>query len=292
MAFPAVQSSSTGSRTSNSGPFGTAIRVSMPAGVQVGDLLIAHGAGNSNLPTPLTSGWNALTTVGDVNNVKAYWKIADSGDLGATQDWTALAGSANTEAAEIGIVRITGHDPVNPIQQSHFTSSGSGGTTVNDSGITPTPLQCLFLILAAGSNSTAARTTSGYAVANNNPSWAEVFDADSAGSAGSNHTLAALASANQTSSPGNATGNATAVFSGSESNYLVGIVAIAPAITLTAPTQALTSTLIVPAFVRGIVAPIISIISTFIAPAVSTVLKKWSNQSKSTSAWNNQSKTP
>lgn len=202
-----------------------------------------------------------------------------------------MPGSSNTEGASIVITRITGHDATTPIQTSHFTATATTSSPT-DTGITPTPLQVLFLISAMGFNTTASRTTSGYSVTTSNPSWTEVADQDVTGAAGARHCLSALAWANQTANPGVATSTVSATFSGSETNAYLGIVAVQPSIASQPTSLSATFTLNAPTIARAMVVAALSFVGSLGIPTVSEVANKWANLAKNSSSWNDLNKTP
>lgn len=201
-----------------------------------------------------------------------------------------MLGNSNSESCEIGIARITGHDPVTPINTSHFTDSASNITALTDSGITPTT-QCLLLMISAALNGSGTMTVSGQQIASNNPSWTEQIDANSEGSAGTNDSQVSLAYANQSAAGGVATGADTMTASRTVNPSLTGIIAIQPPVTVTVPILSVGSSALAPSFTLGVSGALLSLTTTLFVATMSEIKNKWLNVAKIISSWTNTPKS-
>lgn len=167
--------------------------INKPAGTIDGDLMIAHAsfssqAGYDARITP--SNWNvlhAITSGGGSGNVAIWWKIASS--EGSSYDFGGTTGAGNPF---IGYITTWFNNrSSSPIDTSSENDDTSSNTTATGAAITPTASpEAIMLFLVSGTN--ASTTVSGYAVANNNPTWTERYDAVS--SSGGNHAWLAMAS--------------------------------------------------------------------------------------------------
>ena len=104
--------------------FGTTITVSVPAGVQDGDLLYAAVAMQSATAIPTPAGWTLIRSTKDGANLirlATFYRIA-SGDAGASYTWTVDAVTPETA----GIAAYTGVDPLTPLDVQGGGSGGSG----------------------------------------------------------------------------------------------------------------------------------------------------------------------
>ncbi len=116
---PVVESTNEDSATSSP------LTVTKPSGTVTGDLILGCFASNwdgSSLPTfsQVTGGWTPLFQHSYGGGFQAsadamYWRIVENGDT--TWDF-GIAGVFATAAAFV--LRISGHDPVNPIGSSSF----------------------------------------------------------------------------------------------------------------------------------------------------------------------------
>jgi hypothetical protein len=135
---------------------------------------------------------------------------------------------------------------------------------------------------------TANRTWSGYAVANNNPSWTE--DADtSAGGSGTEKATVAVAHANYGAALGGATGNASATTSGAGTSelFFFGM----------QPAKLTTTSVVMHLLVNG--GTFIGLITAVAAamhfvigtPIVKDIAKLWRNTAKHDADWINEPKS-
>lgn len=156
---------------------GATLTITKPTSLASGDLMIALLWGRRSADTWATlSGWtklgNATSTDGTDSNLTVLAKVADAGDAAAS-DFTFTPAAGHEEKKGV-LMRITGDfsGGVGSLITSDFDNdvTPSGGTATASGGVTPVADNSL-LILAIIQNSTAA--LSGYAIANNNPSWTE-----------------------------------------------------------------------------------------------------------------------
>jgi hypothetical protein len=193
--------------------------IAKPAGLTVGDLMIAQVVSKSS-GTAVTapSGWTQIRQDVSGTSVRSalFWKIATSSDTSAT-DFTFTTGKESNGGA---ITAWYGHDPTTPIDANNGQGNAAS-TTVTSPGITPSAANCVILMICGVGD---RNTQSNYAIATDNPpSWTEQYDLQT--NAGSKCALA-LGSATRPQT--SATGNGTATTSASTAN--VGqLVAIRPA---------------------------------------------------------------
>jgi len=205
----------------------TSCVITKPAGLTVGDLMIAqtvfHSLAESpSIPSP-PDGWTLIRqdreSSGDGYIRGAlFWKIADADDVAAdTFTFSNDLACSNRGA----ITAWTGHDTTTPINASNGLSNAAS-TTVTSTGVTPTVANCVILMICGVADN---NTQSNYAITTDNPaSWTEAYDLLT--TLGDDCALAmGYALRPETS----ATGNGTATTSASDVN--VGqLVAIAPAV--------------------------------------------------------------
>jgi len=142
MAFPQIVGSAITTEASQGGDPHT---VNLPAGIQSGDLLVmgvcprgtsgATSTGWTRFDNPLTSSPNA----------RVLWKIAD-GTEGAT---VSVSAAYNNIGAVV--LRITGHDSVNPIEAAAWVNVDGGvAQSIDPAVLTPTGGAKDYLWLAFG----------------------------------------------------------------------------------------------------------------------------------------------
>jgi len=183
MALVVASTSSASTSNTNS------LVVTKPASVASGDLLlmITHGdwvATNGNWPT--LTGFTRIQEKeqnqgSDDANVALYYKIADSGDVSASNYTISYPGGATAGAAAV-MMRVTGWTTGNPI---YTTSDGGyqsdGDATVNVSGLSlARPVPQLLLIFGASRGAENYVDFGIYQItsSDSNPSWTEVAELD------------------------------------------------------------------------------------------------------------------
>ncbi len=195
--------------------------IDKPTGTVSGDLMLAHIALNysSSSISAVPSGWTLTDSDSSNFGGFVYQKIA-GGSEPSTYTWSvSVLGSTSAVGA---ISSWTNPHQTTPVDVKSERANASSTTATGDT-ITPTTAPesvLLFFVAYTG----GAYSVSGYAVANNNPSWTEAYDyvVDS----GLNDAGIALAYASRDLIT--ATGSATATISSAAANY-VNILSIRPA---------------------------------------------------------------
>lgn len=148
-AQPAVQSA--GSK-GNGGSAISSIIISKPDGLAAGDLMVAcigYESGSDVCVSPPAS-WTAILKTDNGSNcgISTFWKIASANDASAISfEFIFLNSNCSgptTKKNSGGIVRITGHDPTNPINIQSGVPTSSSTSHVAPS-ITPTVSNTLVL---------------------------------------------------------------------------------------------------------------------------------------------------
>jgi len=205
------------------GVVSTSCVIVKPAGLSVGDLMLAHIScrkytGTIDAVVP-PANWTEIRQ--DLNNDSAirsalFWKIAVQADVGAT-DFTFTTDDLENLGA---ITAWTGHDATTPINANNGQGNDAS-TTVTSPAITPSVASCMICMFCCV---TEAITVSNYAIATSNPaSWSEAYDMNTTAGWDVSTAMGYAERAETTS-----TGNGTATLSASERN-IGQIVAIAPA---------------------------------------------------------------
>lgn len=208
-----VASSNTATGSTNS------LVITKPTGLASGDLMVCFLSGNPNggvIDTP--SGWtSAQSTSSTFVMQKTIWKVADSTDASATNfTFTRTANSTFFGC----LARITGQDTTTPIATSNSATMGTTNT-ITITTVTPSKSNSLLMLGGVALSAGSPRSFSGYATANNNPTWTEIQDTGAISG-----RYAGLAYA--TYSPSSATGNCTISLSNTEDESSGHIVVINP----------------------------------------------------------------
>lgn len=155
---------------------GTSWVTTKPVGLAVGDLMILLGAiPNGTISAP--SGFAAISTgeiaqSGGAKRLMSYYKIADAGDVAASNFTTTNGASAY---GNVAIVHVTGlFAPATKWSWNAGGSSNTASPSINAT-ITPSnrPNNLLFQFWCGSQVVTAL---SGYAIATSNPTWTEILD--------------------------------------------------------------------------------------------------------------------
>lgn len=167
VAFGSIQ-------TATSDTSSGSLEITKPTGLSVGDLMIAV-LGNHDDATDWThSGWTALDGLNDGGNSasNSLFKIADSSDVAASS--FVFTGGAGADETVGCIIRVTGDTFAGAGNiQLDLTKVDDQGATTYTGGVTPLKNNDLLIMVGVKTN---AGSASSYAVANNNPSWAERAD--------------------------------------------------------------------------------------------------------------------
>lgn len=196
--------------------------ISKPSGLADGDIMVAFLYRNGDgLGFATLSGW---ALVEDVNNgsfsTTVLAKKADSGDVAAST-FTFSPDSTSGDNSAGSIVRVSGN--FTQVVTTYLADAGgvdtsSGGeNAVAYTGLTPVAANSLLLMFIGTTNGSNDVDVSGYAVANNNPTWTEIANV--------NQTYADYGIAHGSYASASATGNFSAVvnFNGSYIGHLVSI---------------------------------------------------------------------
>jgi len=202
----------------------TAINITKPTGLTVGDLMVAQICSDQSNGESITppSGWTQyLQSLGGSGNDKSviFWKIADSADTSAST-FNFSQGAANRRAGGIAVFYNT--DGTTPIVTSNADVAQSGTNPSFNNTITP-PANCILCILTM-QRGAAKTNVSGYAIATDNPTWTETWDETTALSDDYGISMAYSAVRSATS----ATGNSSVVGGGTSEEWIGQIIAIQP----------------------------------------------------------------
>lgn len=155
----------------------TSVTVAKPTGLTVGDLMVALVAVSANSVTLSATGWTSARSQensGDGIKGEIFWKIADSGDVAAS-NFTFNQSGAGTGMAG-AILRISGYKNnagvVIPITGSE--SADNDSTPSYAFSLTPAEANAMLVFFTVAKNGgvNAANVTD-YAIATSNPSWTE-----------------------------------------------------------------------------------------------------------------------
>lgn len=252
--------------------------ITPPSGITDNDGLVAvltieDGVTVSSAPT----GWSLGISDGTAGQPETYvyWKVASSES--GSYSWT-LSGTGKCAGA---ILRFSGTHTTDFFDQSAKNVQTNNNTPTFTNTITPSQANS-FLVFFIGAVNASDSTVSTYAIANDNPSWTEVFNSTLDGSF--NMVMGvAYASRPETS----ATGNSSAVVggdAGSDSTGFMFNLAPEPNATVTPSVINLTSSVIDPLSVSAgsIATPsVIDITASIQAPTITTADPKWVNEDKS-----------
>lgn len=165
------------SATQNSQGGDSDITVTKPTGLASGDMLVAFCIRDvDGFDTP--SGW---TLLGEGGIITSFAKVADSGDAAASNFTFSPAGTSG-DTSIVMLVRLTGTftgGVANLVIDAQGTDASTGGENLASfSGLTPVANNSVLLMAGAIQEGTDV-AFSGYATANNNPSWTEQYDLSS-----------------------------------------------------------------------------------------------------------------
>lgn len=195
---------------------GSSVTVTKPTGLAVGDLMIAHYAyGDATDTMGTLSGWTH-----EVNNESAggtsiktgiQWKIADSGDVAASNFTFSLSGASNSPI--VALIRIDGYVSTDLLNNAGELIGNSGSPSYNNT-VTPISPSSLMLFFITAGNPGATPNISNYAMTTDNPTWSELYQVDVA----SSHCIS-LGYATRTATTATGNSSATITGSGSQDSY-------------------------------------------------------------------------
>lgn len=254
----------------------SSIVITKPASLAVGDLIVAQIFSTST-PNSLPSGFTQLLTTVNTNRSTICYKVADSGDVAASDFTFGLPG---TELSGGALIRISGATSANPIPESAGATATNTATPSFANTITPHVADSLLLFFTT-TTATSITGISTYAVTTSDPSWTEIYDSIASSVRGFS---AAYATRPQTTATGNSTCAGANIFT--TSTWTGQILAIMPPFESN-PAETVTCTDVAQN-------TIISTYSDTVTP-VDTVIsekqKTWVTVNKSSSTWLSQDKS-
>lgn len=273
------------------------ITITKPTGLAVGDIMVAFITDTSSDINDDITGWSEHPSVdlgGGNNGMKIYYKIADAGDVAASNftflfDDSLGNGGSSTYMSGV-IVAVQGTSPVIDTSFIDEDADTDGGTTNNYAGGLNLSQAGLLIMAVLGVGGTTP-TVSGYAIATDDPgNWSEKSDFNI------NLTTDrcfALATADRSAIT--STGAYLAVFSSSVSGSVGALVFVTEQTNVNVSPAVISEAVSLPApAVTGgsVVAPsVISEAVSLPAPTVTTPASKWVNTDKNSSSWVNPDKT-
>lgn len=260
------------------------LTITKPSGLAVGDMMVAYivwDTSDTTAPT-LPSGFTSL--LHDTTGTKSAWayKVADSGDVAASNFVFTLAGTVSASGGSI--MRWTG---VGQIDAGSTVRVNSATTTPSFAGgITPGVADS-YLIM--GYHSPYTHTVSNYAIATDNPTWTEIMDEQNV----SPDLTMSLAYASRPEVT--ATGNFTLTTSSSHDDHNGVLIYLSPrtdvnlsmpvgTLTLTSPTPSLTVDVNIPM-------PVGTLSVSGGVPTVTTAENNvWTEEAKNSTTWTEENK--
>lgn len=272
--------------TTSSGAF--SVDLAKPTGTVDGDklLVLIQSSASSVALTP-PAGWDAVDDSGGANQ-GAYLFAKTAASEGSTFSFT---GNTGGNSSHVGIcVALYNTDGGTPSHTLYTeTVDGSADTTADNTGVTPTMAPGALLLALIGSKSVQT-SYSTYAVADNNPTWVELQDANANISGEASSAAAAYATGRDLIT---ATGAFSATIANS-STSTVYLFSIQPAsLTVSAPVLTASGALIAPAVSAAatISAPVLSASGAVPAPTVTETDPEFVNATKNNSSFTNAPKS-
>lgn len=207
---------------------GTAITITAPTGIVVGDLLIAFVGGPNDYSVNTATGWTGLTQgqsiEGNQMTMKAQWKIAVQADVDASNfTFTVSTGSGLTGF----MLRIDGHNATTPINAETCENLDTDGTDpVITNTLTPSVANCLIILSIWEAE--AQNAFSGWAIATSPPTFTEHND-QSGTVAGTGRGMS-RGCASGVRPETTATGNSTVAFGATGNRWVGAQIAVAPVV--------------------------------------------------------------
>lgn len=267
----------------------TTITLTKPANTASGDLLLVHiqtrndggGTPTGNSINSVPSGWTLgrfqKGTGGVVYQTAQYYYKVAGGSEPSTYDF-GLEGNYYFRAS---IWRITGARTVSPIGTDNSDFVNNTSTPSLATTITP---NANSLIIQLWGGIDGANSSGSYAIATNNPTWTEGYSATlTAGGAVTGRFVSAYAVRSQST----ATGNMSLSGGGASSDWAGILLAIPPLISASVSD---TTTVTDSVSLLKITYLTASDTSTVTDSQSEVKSKKWTNDSKNTSSWVNDTK--
>lgn len=254
----------------------SSIVITKPASLAVGDLMVAQIFSTST-PNSLPSGFTQLLTTVNTNRSTICYKVADSGDVAASDFTFGLPG---TELSGGALIRISGATSVAPIPESAGATATNTATPSFANTITPHVADSLLLFFTT-TTATSITGISGYSVTTSDPTWTELYDSIASSVRGFS---AAYASRPQVTATGNSTCTGANIFT--TSTWTGQIIAVMPPLESN-PTETVTCT-------DAVQQTIMSTYSDTVTPTDTITAEKqktWATQNKSSTTWANIDKS-
>lgn len=125
--------------------------VTIPSDVITGDLLILHAAFDANRTVSDPSGWTALQTIAADGGIWTWWKLAESGDAGAT---VTVSFSGGTTTVGLGVLAIVSRSGKTLTVGASAQAVSASATTVTLPTVTSTRDNALLIGLISSPDTT------------------------------------------------------------------------------------------------------------------------------------------
>jgi len=169
-----VESTSTNSATSS-----TTVVITKPTGLAVGDMMIsAVSAYGGSVTVNTLSGWTSANNESYSNGAtKIQWKVADSGDVAASN----FTFTSDFSASLIGgsIMRVTGLPSTSPVDNSDSQNYNSTDTaTISFSTSLAVSNNGFLIVMALAAHQAASNVGSigTYVIGGSSPTWTELHE--------------------------------------------------------------------------------------------------------------------
>lgn len=151
--------------------------ITKPTGLAVGNLMIAVlNLYDASDTISTLSGWTLVNAgVDNDNEINVQYKIADAGDVAASNFTFSASGSATYFTG--GILRVSGHSTLSTIQGFDFETASSTATPTFTSSITPLGNGALAILAFANYGNNIPPTFSSYTATGGGISFTELLDA-------------------------------------------------------------------------------------------------------------------
>lgn len=272
------------------------IVITKPTGLSVGDLMIVHLSRSDNDQNSRTWSLTGWTTIIDTqgndtgissSGIAALYKIADSGDVSASDFTFTISSAADFVAG--AIYRISGHSISATVNASASAFINNDETPSFTNTITPSFADCLLLMLVhhyAGSST--SKITSSYAITTSNPTWTEAYD-------NNNSTTLTIAGAYANRPETTATGNSSFTSDGDNTTDTASIIiAIKPSqdVNVSVNTIAMTASLPTSTVQTGVNVQVnsISVAISITTPVIHNLIEWVNGDDKASINWTNLDK--
>ncbi len=253
--------------------------ITKPTGLSVGDLMIAVVYGETGTITQ-KSGWTEVSQANNQITYSVQYRVADSADVAAS-NFVFNCGASGVSGGMIA--RVTGAST--SFTTGTLSLDTASGTHTWEQPITPSANSLIFMVVGGE----FAETVSGYAIVTSNPTWTERADQNTTSP---RNRMAAVATAIRPEAT--STGNFSASIAGSTdiSGFLFSV---APQVSVSVSPAVIDATMSIqaPAVTGGATTSpaVVDLTASIQAPTVTAGANDWTNDSKNTSVWVNDSKS-